>query len=68
MKTTKIKLREHETCMWGILQGGTLAVEKLVEEREPPMVKKIHVFSNQYDSKRFVVRKRPIMSTVTPSP
>lgn len=49
------------------LKGGALSVDKLIEERAPPVLKNPY-FSISNDSKSCVMCKRPRVTTVTPSP
>ena len=49
------------------LKGGALSVDKLIEERAPPMLKNPY-FSISNDSKSCVMCKRPRVIAVTPSP
>ena len=49
------------------LKGGALSVDKLIEERAPPMLKNPY-FSISNDSKSCVVCKRPRVTAVTPGP
>ena len=49
------------------LKGGALSVDKLIEERAPPMLKNPY-FSISNDSKSYVMCKRPRVTAVTPGP
>ena len=49
------------------LKGGALSVDKLIEERAPPVVKNPY-FSISNDFKNCVMCKRPRVTAVIPSP
>ena len=49
------------------LKGGALSIDKLIEERAPPVLKNPY-FSISNDSKSCVMCKRPRVTAATPSP